>query len=185
MFSVIKGGAPTNATDVRSNSRCRRLLTHCSTMERYLKAALRFGEFRHVSVARSRTMSAIRGRGNRSTERALRMVLVRAGVRGWHLNVSDLPGRPDFLFLRQSVAVFVDGCFWHGCGRCCPARPRTNTEFWRRKIVLNQRRDRLNSRRLQRLGIRVVRIWECDLNNQQTRTLRKLQRHLHGVVLVR
>jgi DNA mismatch endonuclease Vsr len=74
--------------------------------------------------------------------------------------------RPDFVFQEARVAVFVDGCFWHGCPRCY-VRPRGNAAFWRKKLATNRARDRRVNRALRRLGWRVVRIWEHELRNEE------------------
>jgi len=115
---------------------------------------------------RSEIMSAVRGRGNRSTEWRLRAALVRCGIRGWKLHYPLLPGNPDFAFPRERLAVFVDGCFWHGCPRC-GRQPKTNREFWRTKILGNVARDRRKRAHLRRLGWRVIRVWEHDFKDQQ------------------
>jgi DNA mismatch endonuclease (patch repair protein) len=70
--------------------------------------------------------------------------------------------RPDFVFLKLRVAVFVDGCFWHGCPRHA-TEPRNNAAFWRKKFAANKSRDRLVTRALLRASWRVVRIWEHEL----------------------
>lgn len=132
-------------------------------MERRLKAFLPGGVFANVSAVRSRSMSKIRGKNNRTTERTLRMALVRSGLRGWTMH-SELPGRPDFYFADQRLAVFVDGCFWHGCKRCGHI-PTTRSEFWNAKLKRNRQRDRLATRRLKSLGISVLRLWEHRLKN--------------------
>lgn len=127
---------------------------------------------------RSAVMALIRGSGNRSTELRLVALMRLHGITGWRRN-RKLPGRPDFVFARERLAVFVDGCFWHGC----PAHyvePRSGTAFWRTKIAGNKTRDRRNSRQLKRLGWRVVRIWEHDLKKggRTLAVLRKLRAHL-------
>jgi len=112
---------------------------------------------------RSAVMSRIRSTGNRNTE--LRMIeLFRAhGIHGWRRNVK-LFGKPDFVFRKERVVVFVDGCFWHGCPKPkhAPA-PKTRAEWWAEKLSRNKNRDRLASRTLRAAGWRVLRIWECDL----------------------
>src|SRR5688500_8391319 len=105
-------------------------------MEAALKKFLVGGKFHNVSVARSRSMAAVKGRNNRSTELTLRMALVRAGVGGWRTHTAVLPGKPDVFFPAANVAVFLDGCFWHGCLRCGHV-PKTNSLFWREKIGRN------------------------------------------------
>jgi DNA mismatch endonuclease (patch repair protein) len=112
---------------------------------------------------RSRVMAKVRSQRNRSTEWRLRSALVRAGVRGWTLNVNEIPGTPDFVFLAERLAVFVDGCFWHGCP-ACKRIPSSNVEYWREKIERNRRRDRTVCARLKKDGWKVLRIWEHQLD---------------------
>lgn len=144
-------------------------------MERLLRQKLPGGSFANVSETRSRTMSKIRGKNARSTERVLQMALVRAGIAGWKRHADQLPGKPDFYFPEVHLAVFVDGCFWHGCPRCGHV-PKTNTEFWASKLQRNVARDRLNRQRLRRDGIKSIRIWEHTLRTPKhlDRTVRRL-----------
>ena len=112
---------------------------------------------------RSGVMSRIRGTGNKATE--LRMIaLFRASqVMGWRRH-SRLFGKPDFVFNRERVAVFVDGCFWHRHPGCkFSYTPKSRTEFWLPKFERNIARDRLVTRTLRKAGWNVVRIWECQL----------------------
>ncbi len=136
-------------------------------MERYLKSRLGSRSFEGVDTKRSKTMSKIRGKGNKTTELALRMAFVRAGFTGWTLHTTTLPGKPDFYFDRARLAVFVDGCFWHGCPKCGHT-PKTRSEFWRAKFERNQFRDRRATRNLRSAGIRVIRIWEHELRSPQS-----------------
>ena len=112
---------------------------------------------------RSEVMSRIRGRGNKGTE----LVLVRAfrehRITGWRRHVA-IPGRPDFVFRRQRVAVFVDGCFWHLCPKHSSI-PETRRAFWLGKLSANKARDRLVTRTLRKKGWRVVRVWEHELRS--------------------
>lgn len=121
-------------------------------------------------------MGKIRGKGNRTTEVRLRLGLVRTAISGWCLH-PELPGRPDFFFWNQKVAVFVDGCFWHGCPRCGHI-PRTNRAFWRAKIERNQNRGRRWDRLLNRRGISVLHIWECDLKDNLHLIVEKISKLL-------
>lgn len=115
-----------------------------------------------TKAERSERMSHVRGFGNRSTEWRLRATLIRVGVSGWRMHVRALPGRPDFVFTAAKLAVFVDGCFWHGCSRCY-RRPKTRKGFWDAKLAENTARDHRNHARLRRMGWHVVRLWEHDL----------------------
>ena len=112
---------------------------------------------------RSEVMSKILGKGNAKTEIRLAMLLRKAVIRGWRRHL-PIPGRPDFSFRKQKVAVFVDGCFWHGCPKCFRL-PKQNRAFWKAKIQGNQRRDRSVNTRLRRLGWKVIRIRECQLKH--------------------
>lgn len=111
--------------------------------------------------ARRRIMVAIRGRGNRSTELVLATAMRRDGLHGWRRH-ADLPGRPDFVFKKCKVAVFVDGCFWHGCPKCYKP-PQRNEAFWFNKVQSNRKRDRRVARQLRSLGWVVLRVWEHSL----------------------
>jgi DNA mismatch endonuclease (patch repair protein) len=126
---------------------------------------------------RSQLMARIRSSGNETTEIRLAKLLRASRLKGWHRHPS-LPGRPDFAWRMQRVALFVDGCFWHGhaCGR--NLSPRTNASAWRRKISLTKRRDRRASRVLRRAGWRVARVWECRLKHHPASTLRRISRLL-------
>jgi DNA mismatch endonuclease, patch repair protein len=114
--------------------------------------------------ARSRIMSLVKSRHGRTTERRLRAHLIRRALGGWTMNDPSLPGKPDFVFHRAKVAVFVDGCFWHGCRRC-KRPPTTNIAFWVSKVTVNMRRDRRVSNALRQAGWAVFRVRECTLKD--------------------
>jgi DNA mismatch endonuclease, patch repair protein len=118
---------------------------------------------------RSALMSKVRSTGNRSTEKRLRLALVRSGIRGWRMHPRSIPGQPDFWFPSGRVAVFVDGCFWHGCPRCLRL-PKGNRAYWRSKIDGNRKRARRVARLLRAKGIRVLRVWEHRLRTDVGRT---------------
>src|SRR3984885_924592 len=120
----------------------------------------------HVSVdVRSRIMASVRSKGNRTTELALGRILWADGLRGYRKHWPII-GRPDFAWPSLKVAVFVDGCFWHGCS--CKYLPRSNKKFWREKIEANIRRDSRVSQRLRRAGWSVVRVRECKVGSNAT-----------------
>jgi len=135
-------------------------------MERRLRKLLPGGKFVEVPDRRAKTMAAIRGKHTQTTELRLRMAFVRAGIRGWRTNVGDLPGKPDFYFPEKRLAVFVDGCFWHGCPRC-GHYPQTRQAFWKAKIRRNRERDRQQTKGLRENGIQVIRLWEHVLRDSQ------------------
>jgi DNA mismatch endonuclease (patch repair protein) len=110
---------------------------------------------------RSQVMAAIRSKGNKDTELRLASILREHGINGWRRN-RPLPGKPDFIFSKQRLAVFVDGCFWHGCpkhGR----KPDSNQHYWLSKLQRNKSRDREVNRLLRNRGWNVLRLWEHEL----------------------
>jgi len=123
---------------------------------------------------RSQIMSANRGSKNKSTERRLRARLASVGLSGWRINAHDIYGNPDFVFDGQRVAIFVDGCFWHGCKNCRNI-PATNRKFWTKKIEGNKRRDKAVTRSLRREGWSVIRFWEHQVRRQPQECIRKIQ----------
>ena len=131
------------------------------------------------AATRSRVMSRNKASGTRTTERKFRSLLMRSGVRGWKLgHHSGLPGSPDFFFPGLRIAIFLDGCFWHGC-QLCRSIPASNRAFWQAKIQENRGRDRKVARILRAQGWKVVRIWEHDLRMDGETLLRKfLSNHL-------
>lgn len=106
-------------------------------------------------------MRRIRGRDT-SPELHFRRALWASGLRGYRLNVRSLPGAPDIVYRRAGVAVFVDGCFWHGCPKCY-RRPASNQDYWDAKLARNKARDAAQRRKLRRDGWSVLRIWEHEL----------------------
>jgi DNA mismatch endonuclease (patch repair protein) len=107
---------------------------------------------------RSEIMSRIRSKGNQRTEIAMVKLFRAHKITGWRRHY-PIEGKPDFVFLKQRVAIFVDGCFWHGCPKCY-RQPKTNRRFWEKKISGNKRRDRTVTRRNRSNGWSVVRVWE-------------------------
>ena len=136
-------------------------------MERALRQHLPGGTFTNVPARSSRNLSAVRGHNNRTTEQRLRLALVRARIRGWQLHPIGIPGKPDFIFPDRRIAVFVDGCFWHGCPKCGHI-PKTNTPFWNAKIQRNIERDRATTQKLLDSDFQVTRIWEHELKDNLT-----------------
>jgi DNA mismatch endonuclease (patch repair protein) len=125
-----------------------------------------------TKAKRSEVMSRIRSRGNEDTELALAKLLRRNRITGWRRH-QPVFGKPDFVFQQARLAVFVDGCFWHGCPRHA-TKPKTNAAFWRRKLAMNKDRDRLVSRILRAYGWQVLRIWECSLQKHPKACLKRI-----------
>src|SRR2546425_13363456 len=110
---------------------------------------------------RSEIMAAVRSTGNKLTEIKLVNILRRHSIKGWRRHL-PLPGKPDFTFPRQRVAVFIDGCFWHGCVKHL-RMPQSNRAYWEKKISRNINRDRITRNQLRRAGWKVLRVWEHEL----------------------
>src|SRR5690606_14308302 len=108
---------------------------------------------------RSEIMAKIRAR-NTSPEMTVRKAVHRAGFR-FRLHRKDLPGTPDLVFPRHRLAVFVHGCFWHNHNCGLFRWPKSNVEYWRRKIERNVERDRQAMSKLEESGWTVYVIWEC------------------------
>ena len=135
-------------------------------MEKKLKKYLKDGKFTDVSAITSKTMSAIKGKNNKSTEMRLKMALVRDGFSGFVLHEKLLPGKPDIYFSDRKLAIFIDGCYWHGCPKCGHI-PKTRTEFWKAKIERNITRDKLNRAKLRKIDIKPLRFWEHQLKKTE------------------
>jgi DNA mismatch endonuclease (patch repair protein) len=128
---------------------------------------------------RSRMMSGIRGRDTKP-ELQVRRYLHAAGYR-FRLLRKDLPGRPDVVLPKWSVAVFVHGCFWHGHVGCRYFKlPKTRAEFWKTKIEGNAKRDTIAVNLLREAGWRVAVIWECALREDPDRALEQLVRFIRS-----
>lgn len=110
-------------------------------------------------------MRGIRQAGTKP-EIDLRRALHARGLR-YRLNAADLPGRPDIVFPRYGVALFVHGCFWHG--HVCPAGrvPTTRRDYWVSKVADNKARDKRKATALRRLGWRVLTVWACRLRSSR------------------
>jgi DNA mismatch endonuclease (patch repair protein) len=152
-----------------------------------------------TKAKRSQMMSRIRSRGNKDTELALAKLFRQNQITGWRRQVQIVAAvydrrrlsgahraplqsrkfsvRPDFVFKRARLAVFVDGCFWHGCPRHS-TKPKNNRTFWRNKFARNKARDVLVTRTLRRANWWVVRIWECSLKKNPLNCLRRIRRRL-------
>lgn len=124
---------------------------------------------------RSYNMSMIKAKDT-TPEIALRKLLYAHGVRGYRTHY-NLPGKPDIVFPKKKVAVFVDGCFWHKCPRCF-IKPKTNISFWTDKIASNIRRDTIVNTELGQKGWKVVRIWEHEVRRDLNRCYLKIYKEL-------
>lgn len=118
---------------------------------------------------RSNIMRHVKSSGNQSTEGKMIEFFRLHGITGWRRNYKVF-GKPDFVFHKQKVAVFLDGCFWHGHD-CRNTRPAQNEEYWLRKLSRNMARDAEVTVHLEKLGWTVIRIWECELKRKNEEKL--------------
>ena len=130
-------------------------------------------------ATRSSVMQKVRSKGNKSTEQRLVTLFLENGISGWRRNY-PVKGHPDFVFLDKKVAIFVDGCFWHGHD-CRNTRPKENEEYWRRKRERNIQHDHKITALFQERGWTVIRIWECELKrNTISATLYRIQQVIYN-----
>ena len=113
---------------------------------------------------RSYCMSRIRAKDTQP-EIVLRKIISKAGIKGYRLNCRLL-GKPDLVFPKRKIVIFIDGCFWHKCPKCFK-NPATNKKFWLKKIDSNVKRDGFVSARLKKEGWKVLRIWEHEVRKQK------------------
>ena len=132
----------------------------------------------HSAETRSYNMSRIRSRDTKPEE-LVRKYLFSKGFR-YRKNDVRLPGKPDIVLPKYKTVIFVNGCFWHGHTGCRYfVWPKTNTEFWRKKITSNMVRDQKNYTLLRELGWNVFVIWECELKHSaKEKTLDSLVNNL-------
>ncbi|MBN1830179.1 MAG: very short patch repair endonuclease [Deltaproteobacteria bacterium] len=129
---------------------------------------------------RSKIMAKVRSVGNKSTELAVIKVFRILHISGWRRQYQAI-GKPDFCFPKQKIAVFVDGCFWHGCPKHC-RMPATNRKYWNQKIARNVQHDGIVGRELRKRGWKVVRIWEHELQGGKELT-RKMKRIKDSLII--
>lgn len=120
---------------------------------------------------RSAIMRQVKSQNNKSTELRLINIFKQNGITGWRRNY-PIKGRPDFVFPQKKIAVFVDGCFWHGHD-CRNTHPADHRDYWQKKRERNMKRDREVTTMFTARGWVVLRIWECELK-------RKNEPHLIG-----
>ena len=123
---------------------------------------------------RSRCMAQIKSCGTKP-ETAVRKLMWKAGYR--YRIGHGLSGKPDMVFPSYKAAVFIDGCFWHGCPKHC-RMPGGNANYWKRKISGNQKRDRKINRQLRKEGWRVVRVWEHSIKKSPEKTADRIIKNL-------
>ena len=118
---------------------------------------------------RSSVMKAVKNRNTKTTELKMIQIFKELNVTGWRRTYS-LVGKPDFVFPKKRIAVFVDGCFWHGHD-CRNVTPSANADFWNAKRAYNKQHDEIVTKTLTEKNWTVVRIWECELKKKNRELL--------------
>lgn len=116
------------------------------------------------STERSAIMKKVRSKKNKSTELRIIKFFKEKGIKGWRRNY-NLFGNPDFVFPKLRIAVFTDGCFWHG-HNCRNTKPESNKDYWSKKIEKNRNRDVVVNEKLSEKNWLVLRVWECELKKK-------------------
>ena len=123
---------------------------------------------------RSAIMRSVKSKNTKSTELTVIKLFKENHITGWRHNY-NVKGHPDFVFLNKKVAIFVDGCFWHGHD-CRNTRPSENSEYWAKKRERNVRHDKEINVLFEKRGWTVLRIWECELKKKnQANTLKRIK----------
>lgn len=122
----------------------------------------------------SKVMSANRGKDT-GPEVLLRKALWAKGVRGYRVHLKGLPGKPDIVFSRSKLAIFVNGCFWHRCPNCNPSIPKSHTTFWNDKFERNIERDARVIRKMHDMGWRTIVVWECSIRSDIYKVVKMIE----------
>lgn len=127
---------------------------------------------------RKYNMSRIRGK-NTGPEIKLRKLLWSQGIRGYRIHYI-LPGKPDIVFTKKKISIFIDGCFWHKCPVCFQ-EPETRKEFWMKKILSNVERDKKVNKQLMEEGWTVLRFWEHDVRKNPDAIVKEISELIEKV----
>lgn len=129
---------------------------------------------------RSEVMRAVKSKNTKSTELKMIKLFKEYHITGWR-RTYPIVGHPDFVFPKKRIAIFVDGCFWHGHD-CRNVTPKENAEFWNAKREYNKRHDAEVTEKLEKRDWLVIRIWECELRHTNINYfILKLKEVLNGI----
>jgi len=127
---------------------------------------------------RSLNMSKIRSKDT-LPEILVRKALWRMGYR-FRLHYKKLPGKPDIVIVKDKIAIFVHGCFWHRHRNCIEAsRPKTNSDYWEVKIAKNVKRDKKHKMEITKLGWKIIVIWECMIKKEVEENIELLMNYFN------
>ncbi len=122
-----------------------------------------------TSEKRSAVMKAVKSRNTKTTEIKMMEIFKELHISGWR-RTYPLIGKPDFVFPKKRIVIFVDGCFWHGHD-CRNVTPSDNAEFWEAKRLYNKKHDEEVTQTLVQKNWTVIRIWECELKKKNREVL--------------
>lgn len=124
---------------------------------------------------RSQIMRAVKSKGTKLEQKVFK-ALRKRGLK-FRTNVANLPGKPDIAIKKYKIVIFLDSCFWHGCPLHC-RMPKSNIEYWQKKIEQNKIRDALITENYKKMGWNVLRIWEHELKENFEKTIDKIERFI-------
>lgn len=130
----------------------------------------------HTPEQRSYNMSQVKGKDTKP-ELRLRTELFNNGLRGYRVK-TKLPGKPDIVFTKKEVVIFIDGCYWHKCPKCFKL-PKSNVKFWKDKINGNVRRDKEVNKVLKMMGFKVLRFWTHEIKEDFDGIYKKIFKSLN------
>lgn len=127
----------------------------------------------------SKIMSANKAK-NTTPELIMRKALREEGLLGYRLHWKKVPGRPDIVYPRKKIAIFIHGCFWHRCPLCNPDLPKSHAAFWSKKFENNKKRDEIKVKTLKSIGWKVFVFWECEIKKNPKSYIKKIKDSLNG-----
>lgn len=132
---------------------------------------------------RSKNMSHIKSKDT-SIELKVRRYLFSLGYR-YRVNYKNLPGKPDIVFTKKKIAIFIHGCYWHGhnCNSRYAHVSKSNTDYWSAKIKRNQERDKRNIELLEKDGWKVIVLWECEIKEDFEKVIKNLVNNLTVILI--
>jgi len=125
-------------------------------------------------------MASIQGKNTRP-EITIRKMLWQKGLR-YRIHNKTIFGTPDISIKKKKLAVFIDGCFWHGCKRCYE-EPKSNVKFWRKKIKDNRKRRTDVKSRLKSEGWKIIEMWEHEINDNPKKTAEQIEIYIKNINL--
>lgn len=125
----------------------------------------------------SKVMSANKAK-NTKPELLLKQTLWDSGLKGYRLNYSKIPGKPDIAYIKYKLAIFVNGCYWHRCPTCNYSLPKHNASFWKSKFEKNITRDIQKKEQLEAAGWKVIVAWECEINKNMEKIFNEISAYI-------